>query len=157
MQIAVGSEFRRHGGCGVSASILCIPEDFPPALVRAQAMVIFRRRRVGHLRTLVVSDPGVDMEGIGGDGRYNIAFAVDQALAYHAPMTEVAGQPDGGERLYDSLGIQGLNNERLRWVSKLISIPASFASFIAPLKKARCSSRDQASQPPMQLTNSGLT
>ena len=59
---------------------------------------VHRHPRIGNLRTLIISDARLDMEGpLRTEGEYLWQFVQDKALADIAPMTEVDGQFDRGE------------------------------------------------------------
>ncbi len=81
MQIAVRTKFRSHGADGLAARYLALPDQLPPTLVSLQCSMIFRRRRMGHLRALVVANTSVNvMRPFSAKGE-NFGLCVEEPFA----------------------------------------------------------------------------
>jgi hypothetical protein len=70
-----------------------LPDFIPPAFVGGKVAGVLGGARVGHLRTLIVADAGLEVEGVVGTEGENV-----RVLVHHEPLgdddevAEVAGQ-----------------------------------------------------------------
>src|SRR5689334_18939681 len=97
MQVAVGAEFRGQGADLVTTGLLRAPDAFPVLLMESQFLCILGSRRVRNLRSLVITNPGLDMVNPLNESAQVIGRVIQQTLAGHDPMADVTGEQQIGQ------------------------------------------------------------
>ena len=93
VKIAVGTELRGDGDVVETAFDLRFPDLVPPAFVSGEVTSVFRSAWIRNLRSLIVSDPRLEMKSVPGAEIENLRlFVEDEPFCDNAEVTEVAGQ-----------------------------------------------------------------
>src|SRR5258706_1391869 len=86
VQVRRWPELRRQRRRYETAPFLALPDEIPPALVGFDVALVFGSARIGHLRSLLVADAGVDVARVIGAQRQDVEIAVDQSLRDADPV-----------------------------------------------------------------------
>ena len=97
--VAIPEKFWGQGGLKKASGLLRSPNQVPPALMGCQGWLILRRSRFADLGMLGKANAAMDVLGPTGAEFEDFPFTINQALADHAPMAEVAGELHGWKKL----------------------------------------------------------